>query len=68
MPRLTFAPSLLLAAALVANAQEAAKEPAKEAPKPAAWNVNSPPGVAKTANIDVQTGTWMSVRFGRAHV
>ena len=53
MPRLTFAPALLLAAALAAHAQEAAK--------PAAWNVNAPPGVARTAQIDVRTGTWMSV-------
>lgn len=53
MPRLTAAPALLLAAALAANAQEA--------PKPAPWNVNAPPGVAKTATIDVKTGTWMSV-------
>ncbi len=56
MPRLNVAPALLLAAALAANAQEA--------PKPAstpAWNVNTPPGVAKTASIDVKTGTWMSV-------
>ncbi len=57
MPRLTAAPALLLAAALAANAQEAPKE----APKPAPWNVNAPPGVAKTAQIDVKTGTWMSV-------
>ncbi|MGM9480206.1 amidohydrolase family protein [Roseateles sp. NT4] len=57
MSRLSFAPSLLLAAALAANAQEAPKE----APKAPAWNVNTPPGVAKTANIDVKTGTWMSV-------
>jgi imidazolonepropionase-like amidohydrolase/Tol biopolymer transport system component len=61
MSRLPFAPALLLAAALAANAQEAAKEPAKEAPKAAAWNVNSPPGAARTASIDVKTGTWMSV-------
>ncbi len=54
MPRLyVVAPSLLLAAALAANAQEA--------PKPAPWNINAPPGVARTANIDVRTGTWMSV-------
>lgn len=53
MPRLNAAPALLLAAALVAHAQEA--------PKPAAWNVNTPPGVAKTINIDTKTGTWMSV-------
>ncbi|PTT93428.1 amidohydrolase, partial [Pelomonas sp. HMWF004] len=57
MPHLTAAPALLLAAALAANAQEAPKEAAK----PPAWNVNTPPGVAKTVNIDVKTGTWMSV-------
>ena len=56
MPRLTAAPALLLAATLAANAQEASKPAA-----PPAWNVNAPPGVAKTANIDVRTGTWMSV-------
>jgi imidazolonepropionase-like amidohydrolase/Tol biopolymer transport system component len=53
MPRLNVAPALLLAAALAANAQDA--------PKPASWDVNAPPGVAKTATIDVRTGTWMSV-------
>lgn len=51
--RQTAALVLLLTAALAAQAQEAAK--------PAAWNVNAPPGVAKTAQIDVRTGTWMSV-------
>ena len=56
MPRLTAAPALLLAAALAANAQDASKPAAVPA-----WNVNAPPGVAKTANIDVRTGTWMSV-------
>lgn len=44
---------LLLTAALAAQAQEAVK--------PTAWNVNTPPGIAKTAQIDVRTGTWMSV-------
>lgn len=51
--RLNVAPALLLAAALAAHAQDA--------PKPAAWNVNTPPGLARTAQIDVRTGTWMSV-------
>ena len=55
MHRLKAIPALLLAAALSAHAQEAT--PAK----PPAWNVNTPPGVAKTATIDVKTGTWMSV-------
>jgi imidazolonepropionase-like amidohydrolase/Tol biopolymer transport system component len=54
MPRrLTAAPALLLAAALAAHAQDASK--------PAPWNVNAPPGVAKTAQIDVKSGTWLSV-------
>jgi len=60
MPRLNAAPALLLAAALAANAQEAPK-PAAAATATSAWNVNTPPGVAKTATIDVRTGTWMSV-------
>jgi imidazolonepropionase-like amidohydrolase/Tol biopolymer transport system component len=51
--RLNVAPALLLAAALAAHAQDA--------PKPAAWNVNAPPGPARTAQIDTRTGTWMSV-------
>lgn len=55
MHRLKTLPALLLAAALSAQAQEAASA------KPPAWNVNTPPGVAKTAQIDVKTGTWMSV-------
>ncbi|CAM3655194.1 amidohydrolase family protein [Roseateles saccharophilus] len=55
MHRLKTLPALLLAAALSAQAQEAV--PAKPAP----WNVNAPPGVARTASIDVKTGTWMSV-------
>ncbi|WP_457394840.1 hypothetical protein, partial [Roseateles sp. P5_E1] len=59
MHRLNAAPALLLAAALAANAQEAPKPAAPAAS--AVWNVNTPPGVAKTANIDVKSGTWMSV-------
>lgn len=61
MPRLHAAPALFLAAVLAAHAQDAAKESARDASKPAAWNVNAPPGKARTANIDVRTGTWMSV-------
>lgn len=59
MHRLNAAPALLLAAALAANAQEAPKPAAPAAS--ASWNVNTPPGLAKTANIDVKSGTWMSV-------
>lgn len=55
--RLHAAPALLLAAALAANAQETAPA-AAQAPT---WSVNAPPGVAKTAQIDTRTGTWMSV-------
>ncbi|MCY4744271.1 amidohydrolase family protein [Pelomonas sp. UHG3] len=55
MLRPSAAPALLLAAALAAHAQDAAK------PASAAWNVNAPPGAAKTASIDTRTGTWMSV-------
>ncbi|MFT7773427.1 amidohydrolase family protein [Roseateles sp.] len=54
MHRLKALPALLLAATLSAQAQDAAT-------KPPAWSVNAPPGVAKTATIDVKTGTWMSV-------
>ncbi|MBU6195680.1 MAG: PD40 domain-containing protein, partial [Burkholderiales bacterium] len=31
-----------------------------QAPKPG-WNVNQPPGEARTVRIDTRTGTWMSV-------
>lgn len=55
MHRLKSLPALLLTAALAAQAQEAA--PAK----PPAWQVNAPPGAARTAHLDVRTGTWMSV-------
>ncbi|WP_373716899.1 amidohydrolase family protein [Roseateles sp.] len=57
MHRLKALPALLLAATLAAQAQAQDAAPAKPAP----WNVNTPPGVAKTATIDVKTGTWMSV-------
>ncbi|MCE4555921.1 amidohydrolase family protein [Roseateles cellulosilyticus] len=63
MSRLTATPALLLAAALAAHAQPARQDSAA-APAvaaSAAWNVNTPPGVPKTARIDVTTGTWMSV-------
>ncbi len=35
-------------------------EPVKPA-KPAKWDVNRPPGTARSVNIDTRTGTWMSV-------
>jgi hypothetical protein len=54
--------ALLLAAALSATAQEAppAPAPAPAKAKPS-WNVNAPPGVARTVPIDTRTGTWMGV-------
>ncbi|MFM8736206.1 MAG: TolB family protein, partial [Betaproteobacteria bacterium] len=30
-------------------------------PSKPSWNVNQPPGVARTVSIDTRTGTWMSV-------
>ncbi len=33
---------------------------AADAPKKK-WDVNNPPGESKTTNLDVRTGTWMSV-------
>ncbi|WP_082679856.1 amidohydrolase family protein [Paucibacter sp. KCTC 42545] len=71
-----FAPSAIalatLSLALVSGLSQAAEtttqnpatdikaaEPAASAAK--AWDVNKPPGVAKTVNIDTRSGTWMSV-------
>lgn len=34
---------------------------AASAPAVKPWDVNKPPGVAKTVNIDTRTGTWLSV-------
>ncbi|MEK8033758.1 amidohydrolase family protein [Ideonella sp. DXS29W] len=51
---LLFAPAPGAAAAAdAAAASDASKKPT--------WNVNQPPGEARTADIDVRTGTWMSV-------
>ncbi|MGS0755861.1 TolB family protein, partial [Roseateles sp. GG27B] len=48
-----------------ASAQDATDTapPAAAASAPAVkpWDVNKPPGVAKTVNIDTRTGTWLSV-------
>lgn len=40
-----------------------AAEPDARKPEPSkpAWNVNQPPGTARTVNLDTRTGTWMSV-------
>lgn len=54
----------LLSASLFATpctwAADTPQAPA-EAPKKPAWSVNQPPGPAGTVDIDVSTGTWMSV-------
>ncbi|NBQ91543.1 MAG: amidohydrolase [Betaproteobacteria bacterium] len=46
--------TMLLAVAMAATS--AMSQPAKPN-----WNVNQPPGVARTVSIDTRTGTWMSV-------
>ncbi|MFO1337237.1 MAG: hypothetical protein U1F53_03225 [Burkholderiaceae bacterium] len=48
-------------AALFAAATAAAADTPDAAPKKPAWNVNQPPGEARTVNLDTRTGTWMSV-------
>ena len=55
--------SLLATAALVSLHAFAADAPADAASAPAKpkWDVNHPPGPKATVNIDVRTGTWMSV-------
>ncbi|MFY8018773.1 MAG: TolB family protein, partial [Inhella sp.] len=54
--------ALLLTAALSASAQEAPPAPNAGAAKAKpSWNVNAPPGVARTVPIDTRTGTWMGV-------
>ena len=66
-----FAPSAIalatLSLALASGLSHAADNPEIKAPEPAAsaaakaWDVNKPPGTAKTVNIDTRSGTWMSV-------
>lgn len=52
-----FLGSALLASA-IAMPTQAQTEDAKDKKK---WDVNHPPGLAKTVNIDTTTGTWLSV-------
>ncbi len=47
--------------AFVAHAADAAKPEVKAESEVKKWDVNHPPGEAKTINIDTRTGTWMSV-------
>ncbi|MDI4633206.1 PD40 domain-containing protein [Pelomonas sp. V22] len=60
-PRLSLlATALILGLGQAAQAQTAAPAADTAAKKPA-WNVNAPPGPAKTVNLDTRTGSWMSV-------
>ncbi|HSI51676.1 MAG TPA: amidohydrolase family protein [Ideonella sp.] len=52
-------PALLVSLALAFSTWAADAPPAAD--KPPAWNVNQPPGPAKTVKLDTRTGTWMSV-------
>ena len=66
-------PLLPLCVALLGACLATAPTWAQDAPKPAEaakpaapaaptkWNVNQPPGTAKTVKLDTRTGTWMSV-------
>lgn len=64
-PRATAAAALaaLLSLALPAatQAQNADKGSAEKAPGAARWDVNAPPGPSTRAQLDVRSGTWMSV-------
>ena len=53
IPVLTSTLSSLMAALLLALPAHAADKPA--------WDVNHPPGPARTVNLDTRSGTWMSV-------
>jgi len=62
--RLTAQPATWLAALAAAfalgcaHAQTASEAPAEKKPN---WDVNQPPGTARSVNLDTRTGTWMSV-------
>lgn len=51
----------IAAASSFPHAQPAAVAAATTAPAKPTWNVNQPPGTARTVSIDTRTGTWMSV-------
>ena len=48
-------------ASLSQTANAADADNAATVDKKSTWNVNQPPGVAKTVTLDTRTGTWMSV-------
>jgi len=60
LPTATAGPVVPVAPAAPA-ASIAASTATTGATKPAKWDVNKPPGVARTVNLDTRTGTWMSV-------
>ncbi len=54
--------SLLIASVMLPAAMQSQATDTKAAPeKEPAWSVNAPQGVFKEVNIDVTSGTWMSV-------
>ncbi len=59
MTRVPFALILLAAAAAAFAQSPEPKTPA--APAKPVWNVNQPPGPARSVPLDVKTGTWMGV-------
>lgn len=65
VPRfLLILPLVLAAVSLTAQAQTAAPAAAGApgaAPAKPKWDVNKPPGAARTVKLDTRTGTWMSV-------
>jgi dipeptidyl aminopeptidase/acylaminoacyl peptidase len=52
---------LALLAASLSSGILSAEPTAEPSQKKPAWNVNQPPGEARTVQIDTRTGTWMSV-------
>ncbi len=55
------AATLILVLGTAVHAQPAPPADAASAVKKAAWDVNTPPGTARTVQIDTRSGTWMSV-------
>ncbi len=56
-----FAAFVLCLGLLPAARADDTPPPAEKIDKKPSWNVNQPPGEAKTVQIDTRTGTWMSV-------
>ena len=56
-----FIASIALPVATQVNAADAKKDDIDESAKKVEWSVNTPQGTFKDANIDVTSGTWLSV-------